>query len=345
MPLIAYTPKIFTAAHMRVIEQATDIAASYRAQGYDLTLRQLYYQFVARGLIANKDTEYKRLGGILNDARMAGEFDWDYITDRTRNVRGGDGDATDPQQVIDQYAYTMALWEGQPQRVEVWVEKDALVGVIGRAAGGLRTPYFSCRGYTSVSEIWAAAHHRIAGYFDEGVEKVTILHLGDHDPSGIDMTRDITERLITFLEGDGYDGYDTDRFEVRRIALNMNQVRQYNPPPNPAKITDPRARGYLRTFGQVSWELDALDPTVLNTLISGEIRSRIDPEIWNARRKLELHGQATLRAVRDHYGDIITWLDDRGLLPEPVVPTDLDAPTQDDDLTDPDATVIGDDEE
>jgi hypothetical protein len=315
MPLIEYTPKVFTPAHMDVIEKATAIAESYRRQGYDLTLRQLYYQFVSRGWIANKDTEYKRLGSILNDARMAGEFDWDYITDRTRNIRGGDGSMTDPADVIDPNMYAMALWEGQPQRVEVWVEKDALVGVIGQAAGGLRAPYFSCRGYTSVSELWAAAR-RIEGYLDEGVEQVTILHLGDHDPSGIDMTRDITDRLYTFLTGDGYNAED---LTIKRIALNMDQIRQYNPPPNPAKITDSRATGYIRIFGPESWELDALEPTVLNGLIVPEIRSRIDADMWNERRALQQHGRDTLRAIRRHYADVTTYLDEQGLLPEPVV--------------------------
>jgi hypothetical protein len=324
MPLIEYTPKVFTPAHMDVIEKATAIAESYRDQGYDLTLRQLYYQFVSRGWIANKDTEYKRLGSILNDARMAGEFDWDYITDRTRNIRGGDGYMTDPADVIDPNMYTMALWEGQPQRVEVWVEKDALVGVIGQAAGGLRAPYFSCRGYRSVSELWAAAR-RIEGYLDEGVEQVTILHLGDHDPSGIDMTRDITDRLYTFLAGDGY---SVRQLTIKRIALNMDQIRQYDPPPNPAKITDSRASGYIRRFGLESWELDALEPTVLNGLIVPEIRSRIDADMWNERRTLQQHGRDTLRAIRRHYDKVTTYLDVQGLMPEPIISDDEEPPEQ-----------------
>lgn len=315
MPMIEYLPKTFSAAHLEIIDHAADIARSYARDGDSLTLRQLYYRFVAAGLIPNRDAEYKRLGGIINDARYAGLFDWSWITDRTRNLLGGDGEDTDPKEIVQGLGFYAALWQGQRERVEVWVEKDALRDVIGRACGPLRTPYFSCRGYTSASEVWAAAR-RIEGYLDEDdVEHVTILHLGDHDPSGIDMTRDITSRLELFLEGDGYDPGD---LTIERIALNMPQVRAYNPPPNPAKITDSRARGYIREFGNESWELDALEPRTLRTLITTEIRSRIDADAWEERRRFEQDGQATLTAFSEHYDRLHDFLDAEGLLPEPT---------------------------
>src|ERR1041384_3871151 len=134
-------------ARLAIIEQANEIAARYNQQGLSLTRRQLYYRFVARDLIPNKQSEYKRLGSIINDARYAGLFDWSLITDRTRNIRGGDGSGTDPRHSVENLRFYAAYWEGQTERVEVWVEKDALVDVIGRAANRVRTPYFSCRGY------------------------------------------------------------------------------------------------------------------------------------------------------------------------------------------------------
>ena len=97
-----------------------------------------------------------------------------------------------------------------------------------------------------------------------------MIHLGDHDPSGIDMTRDIGDRLALF------DAETT----VRRIALNMNQVEAYSPPPNPAKLTDARANGYITRYGNQSWELDALDPTTLDALITSTIDEFRDPEQW-----------------------------------------------------------------
>jgi hypothetical protein len=84
MPIIKYKDFNFRSASLSVIELANSIIAEYQAQGYDLTLRQLYYQFVARGIIPNSDAEYKKLGSVINDGRLAGLIDWDSITDRTR---------------------------------------------------------------------------------------------------------------------------------------------------------------------------------------------------------------------------------------------------------------------
>jgi len=134
MAHIEYVPKKFTAEHMAIIDAANGIIASWTAQGYDLTLRQLYYQFVARGLIPNKQTEYKRLGTIISDGRLAGLIDWAAIVDRTREVEKP-STWSSPEQIVEIVAdqYQIDLWKNQPFRPEVWVEKEALV--VARAAG------------------------------------------------------------------------------------------------------------------------------------------------------------------------------------------------------------------
>ncbi|WP_431897830.1 hypothetical protein [Nonomuraea sp. bgisy101] len=293
MPRICYVPKDFRPSHVDIIERANSICAEYARQGFDLTLRQLYYQFVARGLIANKQTEYKRLGSIINDARLAGLIDWNYIVDRTRNLRGlSHWDS--PDQIIrgTAYSYRTERWANQPNRVEVWIEKDALVGVITGICQQYDVDYFSCRGYTSQSELWSAAR-RLRGYEDAG-QKTVIIHLGDHDPSGVDMTRDITDRLLLF-------GAST---EVVRIALNMDQVEQYNPPPNPAKLTDSRATGYIREHGRSSWELDALDPTTLARLIEEEIWAWRDADQWDRDTQLMERERELLTAVSQRWAEV-----------------------------------------
>ena len=237
----------------------------------------MYYQFVARDLLPNRTSEYKRLGVIVNDARLAGRLDWGSIVDRTRSLRALPH-WDDPAAIVAATAHQFNVdrWARQPERVEVWIEKDALVGVIAGVCAANDVPYFSCRGYTSQSEMWGAAQ-RIGGYLDAGAERVTLLHLGDHDPSGIDMTRDIGERLALFLAGDGY---DPALLTVERIALTLAQVRRFAPPPNPAKLADSRAAGYLARFGRESWELDALEPPTLVALIGEAIHAHRDPERW-----------------------------------------------------------------
>jgi hypothetical protein len=294
MPRICYVPKDFTDAHMAIIRQADRFCRDYAAQGLDLTLRQLYYRFVAADLIANDQKQYKRLGEIVNAARLAGELDWYHVTDRTRGLRGlGHWDS--PDEIISSSAsgYMTDRWALQPYRVEVWVEKDALSGVIGRTAMRYDVDYFSCRGYTSQSELWRAAQ-RMIRHQDDG-KKCVVIHLGDHDPSGIDMTRDIEERFELFGAN----------VEVRRIALNMDQVRRYNPPPNPAKTTDSRAGGYIRTHGTSSWELDALDPTQLDTLISAEIEQFRDEALWESATADMERDKTLLRAVSNRWDEIV----------------------------------------
>lgn len=293
MPMIEYQPRSFKAATLEVIERAEGICNEYAEMGDQLTLRQLYYQFVARGLIPNRQSEYDRLGEIVNAARLAGLIDWDHLEDRTRNLEAlATWDS--PRDIIRAAAssYREDVWAQQPTYVEVWVEKEALAGVVARAADELAVPYFSCRGYVSQSEMWRAAQ-RLGERIDDGKE-VVILHLGDHDPSGIDMSRDIEARLGMFIAGDGR---DEGMLEVRRIALNMDQVRQYNPPPNPAKLTDSRSSEYVRRFGTSSWELDALDPPTLRALISDEVGALLDDERWEAARSESEHHQRELLAA------------------------------------------------
>jgi hypothetical protein len=161
---ISYISKSFRADTLKIIQQAEAICDDYARQGYDLTLRQLYYQFVAKGLIPNKDTEYDRLGSIINDARLAGLLDWEHITDRTRNLASWI-QFENPAECIEDAAssYGIDLWEDQENRVEVWVEKEALAGVVSQVASRFAVPYFSCRGYVSQSEMHAAGR-RLAGY-------------------------------------------------------------------------------------------------------------------------------------------------------------------------------------
>lgn len=317
MPMIEYRPKAFGQARQQVIDQAVRIASDYGRQGFSLTLRQLYYRFVAADLIPNTIQSYKRLGDIINDARYAGLFDWSWLTDRTRNATGGDNGFTPghPEEVIEPGVYDVTRWDDQPHRVEVWVEKDALVDVIQRAARGLNIVTFSCRGYTSSSEIWSASRRLMRHLTTPGVEHVTVLHLGDHDPSGIDMSRDIEQRLREFISH--HQSWSiSSKFDLRRIALTMEQIEQYDPPPNPAKETDSRFQAYRDQYGDESWELDALEPQVLVDLIRSEITPLIDHDLWRERVKIGRQGQATLQAVRDHYEDVIEHLTDMGWMPE-----------------------------
>jgi hypothetical protein len=318
MPHIEYVPRKFSENSEAVIFQAREICDSYQRQGYDLTLRQLFYQFVSRDLMPNSERDYKRLGSIVNDARLAGMIDWYQIVDRTR-VAHTSPSWESPADIIDgaAHGFVMDLWADQPTHVEVWIEKEALAGVLGSCCPGERVTYFSCRGYTSASATWRAAQ-RIGEAIDAGKDAV-VIHLGDHDPSGIDMTRDITERLAMFVGQDRLgsplgmepDEYVLDvehKLTIKRIALNEDQIAQHNPPPNPAKLSDSRASGYIERFGTSSWELDALEPSLLVRLITEEIDKHRDIGKWEAAIENESEERKVLTAVSKRWDDVKDFL-------------------------------------
>lgn len=311
----SYIEKNFSPSYRRVIGHADHILREYAAENMVMTLRQLYYQFVARDLFEQKyshngskwvpdpmgtinaPNNYKMLGTVINDARMAGLLDWDYMEDRTRNLtRPSTWSSVKSILESAAYSYKTDLWAPQPYYVEVWVEKEALEGVIEFACRDLRVPFFSCRGYTSQSE-QRAAGVRLADAINDG-KRVVMLHLGDHDPSGIDMTRDNEERLRTFIEAHAG---DSSGFEVRRLALNMEQIDRYNPPPNPAKMTDSRFKSYKDQFGDTSWELDALEPRVIRDLIAENVNELIDDEVWEQSEAIEQKGVSDLKSMAQNY--------------------------------------------
>lgn len=329
---ITYTKHTFKASSLEVIDQANAICSEYAASGLSLTLRQLYYQFVARDLVANTQRSYDRIGAIVSKARLAGMFDWDYIVDRTRSL-AKQSTWGSPEALIKDaaQAYLTDTWAPQKRRMEVWIEKDAAIGVIERVCTLNNVPYFSCRGYTSSSEMWEAGT-RIGEYLRNG-EQTVILHIGDHDPSGLDMSRDIEDRLRLFIHQDwvnefpvarpisrgtiragmrermreqgGDIGDDQLPWEIRRIALTYDQVLEYAPPPNFAKESDSRFAKYQEQTGlDESWELDALDPFVMEELIQDQIDAfRVD-EAYAKAAKAQEEDRKVLLAVRDNWSKI-----------------------------------------
>lgn len=263
----------FGAEKVRLIELCDGILSEYIDAGYTITVRTLYYQMVARDIIPNTERSYKNLTVLVNDARMAGLLDWDVIEDRGRRPvvrsRWGTG-----KEFLESVApqYHTDLWHDQESRVFVVVEKDALAGVLERTCNAFDVPMLAAKGYPSASSVRDLVRDQMMQF--EG-QRIIMLHLGDHDPSGLDMSRDLENRLRIF-------GEDFLELEFCRIALNMVQVEEVRPPPNPAKVTDSRFAGYQREFGDESWELDALTPQYLNAMLEQHIREYIDEDNWAA---------------------------------------------------------------
>jgi hypothetical protein len=275
-----FVDKGFRAETLDLIEQINDILDDYNSQGFVLSLRQLYYQLVSRDLIPNTIQDYKRIGNIVGDGRLAGLIDWEMIEDREREVVYPAHWADAPD-IIMQAArqFRVDRWENQPRHVEVMVEKKALEGVLIPVCRDVDVRLTANRGYSSLSAMYEAGKRIQRAYDDQ--KDVYILYLGDHDPSGLDMDRDILGRLGLFS------GVD---LEVERLALLYSQIEQMRPPENPAKLTDSRAPGYIARFGMSSWELDAIEPRTLAQLVRDAVIYLRDDDLWQetiAREEVE----------------------------------------------------------
>jgi hypothetical protein len=289
MPFIAYKPDKLRAVSRRLVEHANVIIEDYAAKGFTLTLRQLYYQFVTRNLLSNNDKSYGKLGAAVTLGRVCGLIDWNAIEDRLRAVITQPSWSDAHEMVAAaRNQFRMDRWRHQTVRPEVWIEKDALTGVIEGPCRDHDVPYFACRGNVSQSALWRAAQ-RFDAQLRRGQQPV-VLHLGDHDPSGIDMTRDNQDRLdLMVTEG---------HVEVRRIALNMDQVEELDLAPNPAKSSDRNWDKYVQRFQVTdSWELDAMSPEYLVSLLVREIRAHKDEETWEQDLDEEADEMAKLTAA------------------------------------------------
>jgi len=327
-----------SAANLGRLVTINGIISEYQKQGYVLSLRQLYYQLVSRDIIPNKQAEYAKLSTLLKEGRMAGIVDWAAIEDRTRQPYSPAA-FDSPEEILDIAIrqFQLPRQAGQSQYVEVWVEKDALSGVLKRVTAPYHVPILVNKGYGSASAMFDA-YERFRKAIKAG-QKCTILYLGDYDPSGIDMIRDVKTRVLEMLMNDNYlcdtiayealekdeeekentgyflrhmleDEYNDysdenkdcldeygdfdvnkawikDQFGVRAIALTREQIDLYKPPPNPAKLTDPRSKKFIAEKGSTSWEVDALKPEVLNAILDTNIRGLIDIDKYKKQLELE----------------------------------------------------------
>jgi hypothetical protein len=267
-----------------LLSQIIQIVESYLEQDIKLTSRQLYYQLVSANIIPNAEETYKRICKFLTDARYAGLIDWESIEDRGRTPEKHSEWATVSDLVQSAiYSYRLPRWKDQDYYVELYCEKQAMESVLKPIADKYHIYFGSNKGYLSASTMYDLAK-RIQEKIEEE-RKAIILYLGDHDPSGLDMVRDIKKRIEEFLtEGDDY---TEPNLEVIQLALNKEQIKRYNPPPNPAKITDPRAKWYFAEYGTKSWELDALKPEVLIEITERGILQFVDLKKYKGWIELE----------------------------------------------------------
>jgi len=262
---------------IKLLNIINSILYKYANEGYTLTLRQLYYQLVANDFIENKIEEYKRIGNVVSKGRLAGRIDWNMIEDRLRTPESNQH-WNNPSEIIKTAvnSYYLSRWDKQNYYIEVWCEKDAVSNIIQPVCSKWDVTFMANRGYSSQSAMYEA-YQRFD--FHSSCKYLAICYFGDHDPSGIDMIRDIKDRLYTF--------FNDEIVNINKIALTIDQIKQYNPPENPAKITDTRYEKYANEYGESSWELDAIEPSILSSMVEDAIFEYLDISSFEEIEKKE----------------------------------------------------------
>jgi hypothetical protein len=263
---------------LNLINAAKEILAAFRP----MTVRQVYYQLVSRQVIKNNRSEYQAVSKALVQARQEGIIPWEWLEDRLRRPRsvGMWDDLADFSEAAVR-AYRRDVWATQENYLEVWLEKDALSGIFESILNTYGVTLNVGRGYDG----WDSIYHAAMRFGRR--DNTAILYFGDLDPSGEDMVRSLKERL----------GFFGCRPEIIKCALNPDDVKRYTLPPAFTKTTDTRSAAYIKEFGDMAVELDALPADVLETRLKNEVEARLDMAELEEVQKLEQADKATLKAA------------------------------------------------
>jgi hypothetical protein len=262
---------------------------------WPLTLRQIYYRLVAAGHIENTKSQYNLLSKLIKWMRIDDRLPWAVLEDRTRKVTNKRGVESLEEYIEEEIGYILngyerCLVQGQDKYVEVWTEKDALASIFENTVYPYCIRAVVCRGYKSVTFI-SDFFNRAGEALNKG-QTPTVLYFGDLDPSGMQMF----EATIQTLE----DEMGLTGVEYKRVALNLGQVAEFNLPhkPDAAKKTDTRYKRYVKQYGRIAVELDALHPAQLKDLIEDAIQSEIDLNDFADEQRREVIDRARLKVLR-----------------------------------------------
>lgn len=273
-----------------------------------MTLRQLYYRLISSGVIGNAQAEYNRLGKVMVKLRESGVVPRTWMVDHLRTTlkpSSWSGLADFGESV--RACYRKDFWASLPHHVEVFVEKDAIAGAIQPVTEEYDIGLRVCRGYSSVSfageiaDLWGRIEKPIFAYY-----------LGDFDPSGFDLERDLREKLQRYtgrvssvwsadqaraIVGEKLADFHGDAFYWVRLAVRSADFDLHDLIRLPVKTTDRRARGFLEEHGEGCAEVDALPPTELRRRVQEAIQVHIDPERWDRLLEVERAETATLERL------------------------------------------------
>jgi hypothetical protein len=256
-----------------------------------ITGRGVGYKLFSANLIPSMSMPNMRVVyRLLKEAREEGTIPWEWIVDETRELEQvATWDNAAEYMRVTARDYRRNFWQQQPERVEVWSEKGTIRGVLQPVFDYYAVGFRVMHGFGSATVVNDVSQD------DDGCP-LTILYVGDYDPSGMWMSeRDIPERL---------ERYGGDHITVKRIALLRADCTLLGRGPAfnvKEKSKDPRAPWFKKTCGQLCWELDAMDPNDLRTRVKNEIDKHIEPVAWRRCQVVDAAERASMQRFLDKW--------------------------------------------
>ena len=256
------------------ITDLIDAAFAILSEQQPMTIRQLFYRLIGVGPLGNNQASYRKVSRMMTKARRDDRIPWEWIADRTRPIYRPNV-WKNPQEYAEAVSrsYRRDYWESQPCYIEIWCEKDTVIGSIQDLADELGITVRVGRGFNSETRA-----HEIAQILGDSDKPNIVFFLGDHDASGVDIERDLKKRVLTHGSGD---------FVLRRLAIHKQDIAIFDLPPQRVKQSDPRAVAFLRKHGTECVELDALPPNELRLRIREEVEALLDMAAWNKAINVE----------------------------------------------------------
>jgi hypothetical protein len=269
-------------AENRKTTQLIDAAVGILTAESPMTIRQLFYRLVSKGLIPNDRKHYQLVSRVMTKARDDERCSFDHIVDRSRPAYSPNvwEDASGYAEAVKR-GYRKDYWATQPNHVEIWVEKDAIIGSIEPTTDELGVTIRVGRGFLSTTKA-----HDIAERFTVIDKPITVFYLGDHDPSGQDIERDLYQRILS---------YDSGYFDLQRLAIHKEDISKFDLPPLRIKDGDMRAAKFRAQHGEECVELDALPPDELRRRVREAVEDLQDRELWKRAIAVETVELASIK--------------------------------------------------
>ncbi|MEM9366386.1 MAG: hypothetical protein AAGD07_10340 [Planctomycetota bacterium] len=294
------------------------ITAELALEHQPITLRGLFYRVVSTGFFPSTDQRYySRLQRLVSTLRSEHLIPYSWIVDNLRStIKPSSWSGLSDFADTVRNAYRLDFWASLDDCVHVFVEKDAMTGVIAPVTEEFDVPLSPVRGY--VSDSFA---HALGSQFAKIKKPIHCFYLGDFDPSGFDLERSLVDKLgihsgkkFLFADDSSHIALAEDLAKTtdlrgafvtwERLSLTEDDFETHNLIELEVKKTDTRASQFMREHGQRCAEVDALDPNVIRQRVREAITRYVPDKKWQRLQEVEFLERESWEATLGQFAKV-----------------------------------------